>query len=236
MKTDTTPLAGLPTAPARAELLLTARDAKGATAERRVPLVIRPAPPAFSTPERSVATLGQPFALTFQADSPQGGPMDYHGFTVTGDPLPAGMRYDRERHRLAGVPATTGETRFALTVTDSAGAETRRSFILAVPPYRGTLSIEDESTAVLTPPVPPGPATARLAFPDGFACPGRTLTIGLADGAQRTVSHAAPGAEETLSLPRDSRAERWLIRLPRGGGAPCTVPFVLAVSPDTPAP
>ena len=236
---ETAELSGTPTAPGESVLPLMARDGKGALQTRDIPVVIAPAPPVFSTPDRTAGTLGQPLVVTFKADSPQGEPMRYHGFRLAEGTLPVGLRYDREQHRIAGVPGTTGRAAVSLAVTDSAGAAARARFEIVVPPFRAALSGDSPETAAVSLPIPPAlrAAAATLTLPDGLACPGRRLAIALepaARGLLTTIESAQPGHAVPLALTGPGEGEplanAWVFRLEGAGKAPCTLPLVFEVA------
>jgi hypothetical protein len=128
-------ISGTPTSAAAASLTIMATDGLGATGARAytlnvaVALTVGPA----TLPN---ATYGSPYSQTLV---PVGGTAPF-AFNISAGALPAGLTLDPATGAISGTPTSAATATFTITVTDSAGFTTTRSYTMTVAPPVLTLT------------------------------------------------------------------------------------------------
>ena len=218
-------LAGTPTAYGQFNFGVQVTDSAGTSTSLGFTLNIRPAPLAITTGALAPWPLGNPISITFAAS---GGAPPY-SFSATGS-FPGGAQFSGAGVLTAPSPTTAGSYAFLVSVADTQGNNTSKSFILTVA----------VGPVVITTTSPLANATAGTAYSAGFAASGGiapyTWTAtgtppGLSLSATGVLSGTAtaPGAYTLSVTVTDSGKSNPLT----GGSGPQTATgsFALTVSP-----
>jgi len=182
-------ISGTPTTPGQFTLAATVTDSKGATASGRFAFAIAPAALAITTASAPNGTVGTAYSASFAAS---GGIAPYT-FSAAG--LPPGLSMSAAG-AISGTPTAPGAATIVVTVKDSSGASTSKSF----------------AVTIVMPPAPP--LTFNIAGVSGTAGPMQQPRVQVSLGSPYPVDVVTT---LTLTFAPDSGADDPSIQFSSGG-------------------
>jgi hypothetical protein len=197
-------ISGTPTAAGKFTVNATVNDAAGATApspaagvSKSFSLNIAPAPPIITTASAPNGTVGTAYAASFAAS---GGTAPY---TFSASGLPAGLSMSAAG-AISGIPTAPGAATIVVTVKDSSGASTSKSFAVTIglppaPPLNlNIVGISDTASPLQQPRLQ---VTLGSSYPVDVAA---SLTLTFAPdsgGDDPTVQFSSGGRTARITIP-----------------------------------